>query len=149
MAGLVVTIDLRELEEIADRIASLGDPAKRTRLLKIVGRLHTGQVQERIDTEKTAPDGSQWPDWSDDYADTRGEGKSLLEDEGDLLTSIHERLINQNTIAVGSSLIYAATHNEGDPDRNIPARKYLGLSDENQDEMEIVIIDWLDRQLAA
>jgi phage gpG-like protein len=46
-----------------------------------------------------------------------------------------------------SNIVYAATHQFGDDERNIPARPYLGLSQENAQDVLDVIEDWIDQQI--
>ena len=36
------------------------------------------------------------------------------------------------SVELGTNLVYGATHQFGDPDRNIPARPFLGVSDEEK-----------------
>ena len=44
--------------------------------------------------------------------------------------------ISGASVEVGSNLVYAATHQFGDPDRRIPARPYLGLSADDERDIE-------------
>jgi phage gpG-like protein len=50
-------------------------------------------------------------------------------------------------VEIGSNLIYAATHQMGDEERNIPARAYLGLSDDDESELQEVIDDFISRAM--
>jgi phage virion morphogenesis protein len=92
----------------------------------------------RIETDKKSPDGIAWPAWTERYKATRHAGHKLLEGEGDLLGSI-ESVVGTDEVEIGSNLIYAATHQAGDADRNIPARTYLGLSGDDEADLEQVI----------
>ncbi|HXG47690.1 MAG TPA: phage virion morphogenesis protein, partial [Methylomirabilota bacterium] len=93
--------------------------------------------------EKTAPDGTAWPAWSPRYANTRHSGHSLLRAEGGLLDSI-QFLVSDDAVEVGSNLVYAATHQFGDAKRKIPPRPYLGLSAQDQADIERLLINTLD-----
>jgi len=129
MAGAVVELDVRALanfERLLDRVANFD----RSQLLEGIGALHESQVRRRITDEKTGPDGQPWQQWSDGYAETRPAGKSLLQSEGALLDDIRY-FVDGDSAYVGASLVYARTHQEGDASRNIPARPYMGTSEEN------------------
>jgi len=142
MVGVTVTADARALQRAADRIARLGVLAE-GELLAQVGAVAEGAVRRRISETKTAPDGAAWAPWSDRYAAGRRNGKSLLQDEGGLLDSIAYR-VRGATVEVGSNLVYAAVHQLGSEGGDgIPARPFLGLSDEDDADIESVVEDFL------
>lgn len=144
--SVAVHIDDSGVRRLSRRLGDLrkrmGDPEP---LLDRVGALLDSQAQRRIAEEKASPDGEQWPDWSDDYAATRHGGHSLLMNEGDLVQSI-QHLVDGYTLEHGSNLVYARTHQEGDPSRNIPQREFLGISDDNAREIDEVIGEWMAEQ---
>lgn len=115
-------------------------------LLEDVGAEVESQTRRRIQSEKTAPDGEAWDPWSERYALTRHGGQSLLQGEGALLDSI-QHLVDSNEAVIGSNMVYARAQNEGNPDQNLPAREYLGLSPENIRDVDDVMNDWLKRRL--
>lgn len=83
------------------------------------------QTRRRISVEKSAPDGSAWPKWSDDYATTRHGGHSLLENEGDLLDSL-QSFVDSNAAGWGTNLIYGAIHQFGSDEAvQVPAHQRL------------------------
>jgi len=120
-------------------------------LLKLVGQVVESQTRNRLGKEKAAPDGKPWDDWSEDYAAHKhGRDKShtphpgqlresgshsLLELSGDLIDSI-QRTVVGDSVEVGSNLPYARVQNK--------ARQYLGLSRDNEQELEETIDDFLD-----
>ncbi|EFO33221.1 prophage MuSo2 protein [Roseibium sp. TrichSKD4] len=146
MAGIGVEIDIprEEMRAALKKFTTL-DPAY---LLDPIGALVTSQVQRRIDTEKTSPDGDAWKDNS--------EGTETLVRSGALVDSIdHE--VDGDAAVVGSSLVYAGIHQFGgtivpkDAEAlvfriggrtirakkvEIPARPYLGLSAANRAEID-------------
>jgi len=139
--------DLKGLYRAQQRIEKLGAIAKRDLLDGVLGELED-QTHRRIQEEKYGPDGTQWPNWLDSYAATRHSGHSLLMGEGDLDDSLTSLIIDDNSGAMGSNLIYAATHQFGDEDRNIVARPFLGISQENYDDLAAIVDDFLDAHIA-
>lgn len=102
------------------------------------------QTRRRIESEKTAASGIPWEALQSTYQEAKTQKSSggLLEYTGHLLDSIRSDL-QGNTVEVGSNLVYAATHQFGDPERNIKARPYLGVSERNEVEMRETMRDWL------
>ncbi|MFD2252674.1 phage virion morphogenesis protein [Pseudochelatococcus lubricantis] len=125
-----------------------------------MGELIWKQTRDRIEDEKTAPDGTPWK--------PNQAGKPTLYREGNLSRSIEFEPAG-STVAVGSSLIYARIHQLGGEIRpvradllkfrkpdggwvsaksvTIPARPYLGLSDENRQDIMETTIDFVRRKV--
>ena len=131
----------RRLAELRNEVASAFPE-----LLDVLGDEIASQARRRIQEERTDPDGVEWAPWSKRYAKRReGEGGDLLFREGDLDESIQHFVRGSDEVVVGSSLVYAATHQFGDPARGIPARPFLGFSPANEDDLEAVLDAWMDR----
>lgn len=117
-------------------------------LLDAVGAEVGAQVRTRITSEKKAPDGKPWAAWSPAYAKTRHANQSKLQSSGELIDSItHLVAVDGSFVDVGSNLVYAAIQNFGGAKvgkPNLPARPYLGFSDDNQDDLRGVIVKWLE-----
>ncbi len=98
--------------------------------------------RHRLDNLKTDADGQAWAPWSAKYAAKRGSGE-MLESSGDLLDSL---TINQGPdgVSVGSNLLYAIVHLLGSTNRNIPARPFLGFSDEDMEELGQIAVEFLE-----
>lgn len=143
-----LSYDLRALERLGDRLEGMSSLSQRS-LLSALGAHLEDSVVARIEEGGPGPNGEVWPDWSERYARTRGPGKALLRDEGELLTSIQYVVNNGDELEVGSNLEYAATHQYGDDDREIPARPYLGLSPEDEAAIEAEALDWMSRHMGA
>ena len=113
-------------------------------LIENVASVVESQTRRRLEEEKQAPDGKPWVQWSKPYAKTRQSGQRLLDSDGDLIDSI-ESFVRGNQAMIGSNLVYAAIHQAGGEDVGmpIPARPYLGVSSDNQKELETIIQDWL------
>lgn len=150
-------VSLGAVERLAGRIARLGDMDTRP-LMDEVGALGESQTKRRIDEEKTAPDGTAWPSWSESYAATRHPGQSLLVAGGFLLDSVEYVVgISGDYVEWGSNMVYAGAHQHGldmslvgsHRRITIPARPFLGLSDENEEDLAVLVDDFVDRQLEA
>lgn len=164
MAGLefsIVDVGGRQVKRRLDRLSHIDT----TDLLESVGAVVESQIRRRIKHEKKSPDGEAWEELSPRYERRKSKISSggLLELHGGLLDSIQFE-VRGDTLIEGSNLIYSWTHQVGDKREapswsgagrsggkmassthtvEIPARPYLGLSDENRDEVEDVVIDWL------
>lgn len=135
MTGVRLEVDATDLRRIQAKIDRLAG-ADFNRLLDDIGGLMESSTRRRIAADKESPSGEPWPAWSPRYAATRHSGHSLLQGEGDLLDSMTYNVLTGGGVEVGSNLVYAATHQFGDRERNIPARPYLGLSSEDLREIE-------------
>ena len=115
-------------------------------VLSNIGVLMVAQTRERLETTKKSPSGKSWKKWSDKYKKTRKPNHSLLSNEGELTQSIAFN-ISGNELQVGSDLIYAGTHQYGNPDRNIPQREFLGMSKQNEVEIYTELDDYMNSLL--
>lgn len=142
--------DLDAVQARLDGLLSMLTGSGRRELFAALGAEGESQTRRRIAEEKTAPDGTPWPEWSADYARTRHDGHSLLMGEGGLLDSI-ESIANAHRAEVGSNLVTAAIHQHGGDEVGIPipARPYLGLSDDNLTDMQAVIDGIIREHLEA
>jgi phage virion morphogenesis protein len=142
MSGVQLRVDISGLAGVRQALDNFARFDRRG-LLDTVGAVVESQTRRRISDEKESPDGMLWPAWSGKYAKKRGAGHSLLESGGDLLDSIdHQVPPGAAHVEIGTNMIYAATHQFGDDERNIPARPYLGVSAGDESELQAVIHDW-------
>ncbi len=146
MVGVALHVDQQGLKQayaLTERLSGwqIAD------LAEAASELMAGQSKNRIEFDKAAPDGTPWDPWSAEYAVTRHGGHSLLRGEGPLLTSIQSYATADEAI-VGSNLDYAAVHQGGSEDGDTPARPYLGLSDENEKELTVLIIREAERMMS-
>jgi phage virion morphogenesis protein len=142
-----IVIGVRELQELAARVSRSTD-AEMHVLLDAIGQQQEDSARRRIGETKKAPDGSKWPAWSKRYARTRPAGKSLLQNEGDLLDSMTHVVDGKDAVEVGSNLVYAAIHLFGDDESNIPSRAYLdtepGFADpHDRSELRDIVRDFM------
>lgn len=127
-------------------LARLRNPQLK-KMLDAVGAVVESQTKRRIQSEKTSPEGNSWEAWSPAYAKTRHSNQSLLINTGQrgLLGSITHN-VSGTELEVGTNLVYSGVHQYGHG--KIPARPYLGVSSENQDELEATVEAYL-RKLGA
>lgn len=145
MAGVGLHIDNSALQRVHIKLNRLIGRDAQSELLETVGSVTESQTRRRLSQEKSSPDGTPWADWSDDYAKTRHSGHSLLENEGELIDSIQYQ-VNGNEVVIGSNLIYAAIQHYGGAGVGRPGlveRPYLGVSQDNHDELEGVLESWM------
>lgn len=142
MSGAGVRVNLAQDPRLLARLEHLAE-FDLGPLLEGIGMEVETQTRRRIQDDKAAPDGGSWPGWSEQYAKTRHSGHSLLQGEGHLLDSITYE-VSGDSVLVGSPLVYAATHQFGDPARNIPQREFLGLAGQDYDDVVGLVEDYLE-----
>jgi len=147
MASVWLEYNLKPVERLEESLDKLSAPDYRN-LLDALGQEAESQVRRRLAEEKTDPEGTEWESWSQRYARTRHSGHSLLEGEGNLIDSIQYAVV-EDTVLVGSPLVYAAVHQFGGEEVGIPIppRPYLGFSPENEQDLEAVMVDWLEGEM--
>lgn len=147
-----------ELPDLAKKLSKLGAVDKAGINNAIAEAIRSGTI-ERFETE-TGPDGSAWSK----SIRASEKGGLTLTVTGDLKSSINARGTEKGA-EVGTNLVYAATHQFGDSGRviraknkpylafeyhgrtirkkqvtvNIPARPFLGISDEDRKEIKSIV----------
>lgn len=148
MAGTALVFDLSALAARAQQVAALAD-FDTGALLDAIGQEVAEQTRERLMYDKESPDGVPWLAWSDAYAETRHSGHSLLVSNGHLADSI-QHVVAGNNVEVGSNLVYAAIHHFGGAEVGmpIPARPYLGISAQNEQDLTGLLNDFFSDHLS-
>ncbi len=151
--ALEISVRAPALEGLEARIRRLAAGLGDTRpLLEALGAEVESQTRRRIASEKSAPDGAPWPEWSEAYASTRHGGQSLLQADGGLLDSI-QSLVSGDLAEVGSNLVYAAIQQFGGLPSMSPgpaavqAREWLGISADNESDLHAVLGRWVEGEL--
>lgn len=145
MSDLTVNLaDLLPVKRKLDRLPRMNT----ARLLDVLGSELESQTRRRIDEEKTGPDGAPWEAWTEAYAARRPAKGGLLELDGNLRDSITYEVGN-DAVTVGSNLVYAAVHQDGWEDKNIPARPYLGVSAENLEDLGGLVLEFIAQEFDA
>jgi phage virion morphogenesis protein len=124
--------------------------------LREIREVTVESTKRRFETG-TGPDGEHWPLNSvlstllldPEYGGKRGD-KPLI-DFGTLMDEIHGQLIGNNTLEVGSTMEYAAMMQFGGTKAefphlwgDIPARPFLGISDDDETEIMRIICQHLE-----
>jgi phage virion morphogenesis protein len=148
MAGTSVSVKAEGFSRLDLLIGRLANPDF-TPLLDSIGALVVSQTETRITKTKAAPDGTKWPELNEAYSKRKKKGGGILELEGDLRDSLVHLVTGKTAVVIGTNLVYAATHQFGDPRRNIQQREFLGISPENEEAISGLIEAWIEQQTAA
>ena len=142
MAGAFISIDantpeiLEALQALLRRIGNL-EPAFED-IGAYLERSHDDRWQEQV-----SPDGTPWAPLSEKYQEKKPKNKDkILVLEGYLRGSLHYET-SPKELALGTNLIYGATHQFGREEDNIPARPFLGVSAEDRIEILAILSGFL------
>jgi len=153
MTGAAFSHDVVGMAGLGKLLSRLADPDLRDLMAGLAAEGET-QTRRRIEEEMASPEGQAWAPLSERYARRKAAGITvagvklesdggLLQFQGHLLDSITSAVVGNDEAEWGSNLVYAATHQFGDEGRNIPARPYLGLSDDNADDLVALATDFV------
>jgi phage virion morphogenesis protein len=146
MAGAFIEIEFddREVQQLLRRLVDLtGDlePA-----FADIGEYLTRSHDERF-SRQVSPDGQPWEALSPGYQARKPKNQDkILTLDGHLRGTLHPEP-SADQLLFGTNLIYGATHQFGDPDRNIKERPFLGISDDDRDEILDIIRDHIQAAL--
>ncbi|MBN8294732.1 phage virion morphogenesis protein [Rhodobacter sp. NTK016B] len=157
MAGVQLTVTLDDLAATRALSALAEASTDMTELMDDIGRALVSGAVERIGSTNVSPDGAAW---QPSHRATEKGGKTL-HDSGELMRSINS-WASPDQVAVGTNKVYGAVHQFGaatgslgvwvgndkhgrektvlSPWGDIPARPYLGISDEE----ELTILDLVE-----
>lgn len=151
--GVGIVVDLSGFAAAERLLAGLAD-FDESELLTAIGAMGESQTRRRISNEKTAPDGTAWP--------ANKEGGSILVRTGDNLLGSIAYIVGSGSVAWGASWEFAHVHQYGAKisaknakalffrigDKKvavksvtIPARPFVGLSEDNRREIEELVTD--------
>lgn len=149
MASASVGFDLKEIDAVKKLLANAAlDSADRGRLMQSIGVEMEAQTQERFDTKKS-PEGNTWKALAqktrDYYAGKGWTARSILVGEEGLLRGSITSEVQGGAwlVLVGATMEYAAVHQFGWPKKNIPARTYLGVSQDDTEAIEAAVAVFL------
>ena len=117
-------------------------------LMDEAGAILESSTRGRFDT-KLSPEGEAWVPWSEAYDNTRNHGAHSILVAGGWLRDSIQSYATGTQAEVGSNLVYAAIHQfGGDPEEsNIPARPYLGLSSEDEEDLHDLVGSYIEELL--
>lgn len=164
MAGSFITISVEDAAARA-MLNKLGqmDTAP---LMRRLGERIQAWTQDRFDAnQQQAPDGTPWAKLNPKYAQNKPRHlqNRKLTLSGHLRKSIRWQLLDSQSVLVGTNMKYAAIHQFGGTIRpkkgkalafggrfvqsvTIPARPYLGISEQDNKEIREIIKDWVLEQ---
>ena len=150
-----ITIEIENMDAVLSLVGNFADLDTET-LLTTIGALGESQTRRRIEEEKSAPDGTPWQE--------NAEGTSILLRTGKHLRDSIAWNVSGDTASWGSSWEHAHVHQNGaviTPKNarmlsffagggrvfakkvTIPARPFVGLSEDNKQEIREVVTDFL------
>ena len=147
------------IEHLSGLVDAINDPSP---LLAELGEYGLRSTRERFKSQ-TAPDGTAWAALQPWYQKEKRRNKNrILTLNGYLRGQMTWQLVGDRTVEIGSNLPYAAVHQFGATIKpraakvlmfrghvaksvTIPARPYLGLSDEDRSEIVGRTLEWLQR----
>ena len=109
-------------------------------------------IAERFQTE-TDPHGVPWEPWSPSYAERAiQENVGILWKTGalyDAATSTTATVIRGDTLFYNTQVLpsYGLEHDEGNPERGLPQREFLGMSENAQGVVFGTFAEWFDRSI--
>jgi phage virion morphogenesis protein len=142
MAGASVTIEFddREVRVALQRLESVTGNLRP--VFAEIGEYLAKSHDDRFARQVT-PEGEPWTLLSIDYVIRKEKNwDKILTLDGNLRGTLHPA-VSADELQFGTNRIYGATHQFGDPDRNIVARPFLGVSAEDETE----ILDILQRHI--
>jgi phage virion morphogenesis protein len=129
----------RTIDDISRRLGDLR-PA-----MADIGEYMLLATRGRFDRQE-APDGTRWTPLQPSYAKRKRRQKSALAGILTLTGQLRDTITYEalpNAVVIGSNKIYAATHQLGRAEANIPARPYLGVSDADRAEITEILRGYL------
>ncbi len=142
--GKSVKVDISEIIDIQNIMKRLS-AMNIFELKKSMGVELEDVAKDRFDTKnKKSPDNEKWKEWSASYAKyaNKDRRKSILVTEGILQESITSDVGNEG-VYIGSTVIYAKTHQDGYKEKNIPARPFLGFGEEESSAIYSTIEEFI------
>lgn len=161
---LTASLELTGVKSSVAAYAAAGEDM--TPLMDMCGRLLQDSTKSRINDTNVSPDGVPWsPSWRSVF-----DGGKILRDSGRLGDSI-VHVAGPDSAEVGTNLFYAGIHQTGRviqakagyalafafpgggfavvEDVSIPARPYLGVSQEDEIALQDVAVDYLEAQVPS
>ena len=130
-------------------------PSDRKQLLHDIGVEMEAQTKERFQT-KTSPDGDDWAEIAQSTknfyrkkfgSENPGKGTLWRLSSVPMIDTVTSE-VSSWSVLVGATKVYAAVHQYGWKERNIIARPYLGLSNDDKTDIIGIINTFLEGRSA-
>lgn len=144
MAGANFTIEVDDAAPrgMLDRLLAFGGDL--TPAFSDIGEYLLNSHRQRF-ADQQAPDGTSWQPLSPKYQARKKKNRDkILVFEGWLVGRLGYDA-RPDELVFGTPMIYGATHHFGDPGRNIPARPFLGLSNDDRGGVLDILRDHAQR----
>jgi len=150
MSGLKLNVDKDDLARLNKRLADLlHDALHLEPVFEEAAEYMKRSTVNRILRSKTSPDGERWEALRDVTVNLKGHDRILFQ-EGGLAAGIQVEDVSNDGFVLGSAAKYSSVHQEGFyptigmiPGKRIPARPFMGFSEENKRRIAIMIRDYL------
>jgi phage virion morphogenesis protein len=142
MAGGFVSVDVTGSSSIVNAFNRLIKNIDDTSPALIeIGEHLLDSTQKRFEEMKT-PGGDSWEELAPATIKQKKRTDRILRETGTLADTLNYQLGNDQ-LRFGSNLEYAATHQFGRDNANIPAREFLGFSEQDEDEILAIFHQYL------
>jgi phage virion morphogenesis protein len=118
-----------------------------------IGEVLIESTKQRFGSQ-TGPDGQPWPENSPVTIERKGRNQPLTGETGNLMDAIYYNLVGNDALEIGSPMQYAAMQQFGGTKAefpflwgDIPARPFLGVSDEDRDEILTIVRTHLENAI--
>lgn len=139
-------LDTSGLDALTARLRRLSQPQTEA-LLKQLGAELVEDARYRIRVSEAGPDGRRWPTLSRAWSRRTVDASDFLQDTEAMLESLQAHLAGSEEVDAGSPLVRAAVHQWGSRKRSVPARPFLGVGEDDADELELIAATFLDEAL--
>jgi phage gpG-like protein len=144
-----ITIGSDDFHRAIKRIESLLEhPTPITK--RVAYEVLPSAIEDNFFSEGARGEHSRWLDLSDRrVAERRAKGTwpgKILQDEGRLIDSFYPEF-TETSASISNDLVYASSMDQGDTSRNIPAREFLFLTEEDFDDIAGIVRDEVEKIL--
>lgn len=138
MADIDFQVDTSAINQVLDALEN----SRNTRgLMENIGAALRADSQLNFRRESSF-EGQPW-------APLKSRTGKILSDTRRLRNSITYGLIGDDSVAIGTNVIYARAHNYGIPERNLPARPFLGIGDRQVKKINALVDAWAEDLLGG
>lgn len=143
MAGAYVTVNDREVRQALRKLERRAGNLREA--FQDIGESLKISYRERFERQE-APSGEPWAPLSEEYRRRKRKNRDrILMLEG-YLADMPRYRTTPDELEFGTNRIYGATHQFGDPSRGIPARPFLGLSDDDEQMVLEILEEFLQER---